>query len=363
VAGASLRLTVGVQTPPATPLTISLQTENGLFSGPGSVVIPAGERSATVNLRAEREGVEVLTAQAAGYGATEVRVRVAGSVGQLQLRVISGDRQTAVPGQMLPQPVVVKLTDENDLPYAGFRILSQGGLVSPASQITDENGRVSFQWTPSAGPANLVRFTVEGSAAPTVQAIALSKPAIVQNSIVNAASFQPGLTPGGIATLFGFNLGSARVAINGIETSVFFTNDSQINFVAPATLSGATATVVTRTSLGESDPVTVPVLRLQPGVFFDAASGRAAAIAHGQRIFEIYGTGFGPVSNGVTDNAVTATAGGQPAEVLFSGLAPGFIGLYQINIRVDTLVPAGEQDLNLSSGGQTSNTTKLPIAP
>jgi uncharacterized protein (TIGR03437 family) len=42
-----------------------------------------------------------------------------------------------------------------------------------------------------------------------------------------------------------------------------------------------------------------------------------------------------PLAN--TSNAVTVTIGGQPAKVLFAGLAPGFASLYQ----VDVLVPPG----------------------
>jgi uncharacterized protein (TIGR03437 family) len=47
--------------------------------------------------------------------------------------------------------------------------------------------------------------------------------------------------------------------------------------------------------------------------------------------------------------------------VLFSGRAPGFVGLYQINIRVDAAVPNGEQPVSLSAAGITSNEAKLAV--
>jgi hypothetical protein len=46
-----------------------------------------------------------------------------------------------------------------------------------------------------------------------------------------------------------------------------------------------------------------------------------------------------PHSN--TVNPVTVTIGGNPAQVLFAGLAPGYAGLYQVNVVVPEGVTPG----------------------
>jgi hypothetical protein len=85
-----------------------------------------------------------------------------------------------------------------------------------------------------------------------------------------------------------------------------------------------------------------------------------------------YLTGLGPVQPAVatgvpaplnvlssTTNAVTATIGGIAA-VVFAGLAPGYAGLYQVNIQVPQL-PSGRYLLQVSIGGIGSNTAYINI--
>ncbi len=49
------------------------------------------------------------------------------------------------------------------------------------------------------------------------------------------------------------------------------------------------------------------------------------------------------------------------AELLFSGLAPGFVGLYQINVRIPLGLPAGQQTLQVELNGRQSNQATVAI--
>ena len=75
-------------------------------------------------------------------------------------------------------------------------------------------------------------------------------------SVLNAASYAPGLVPGGIATIFGMRMGGsqARVLVNGRLTQTLFSNDTQINFVVPADLAEAEILIERN---GQGDPEVV----------------------------------------------------------------------------------------------------------
>ncbi len=354
IVGFAQNLTASVAAPAEVDLPVRLTGPSGVVDG----VIPRGARSVSLVYRPSREGVEGLKLEAIGdsrYIAAEARLAVHANVGGLQMRVVSGDGQVATPGRALPLPVVVRLSDANDLPYAGLRVTASGGSVANATVTTGADGTASFVWTPSSSAINALKFSVEGAASPVAEAVALSRPAFTASAVVNAASFRPGIAPGAIATVFGTNLQGATVTVDGTRSTVFFANNTQINFLVPAFATlAASAVVRVENAAGVSEPATIPVSLVHPGVFFDPATGLAAAIDRGSRIFEVYGTGF-------SGAPVTATIGGRPAEVLFSGAAPGFPGLQQINVRVDSSVPAGLQPAVLTTAGQASNETRLRV--
>jgi len=87
-----------------------------------------------------------------------------------------------------------------------------------------------------------------------------------------------------------------------------------------------------------------------------------------------YLTGMGPMDNPVPDGAAaptaplssatslfSATIGGQPAKILFLGLAPGYVGLVQANIVVPAL-PAGSYPLVVTIDGVPSNAPLVTVS-
>jgi uncharacterized protein (TIGR03437 family) len=49
------------------------------------------------------------------------------------------------------------------------------------------------------------------------------------------------------------------------------------------------------------------------------------------------------------------------AAVSFSGLAPGFVGLYQVNAAVPSGLAGGNHPVVMSEGGSSSNSVLLPV--
>ena len=62
----------------------------------------------------------------------------------------------------------------------------------------------------------------------------------------------------------------------------------------------------------------------------------------------------------------TVTIGGQTARVLFSGMAPGWVGLWQMNVQIPaeippTVTPGSAVPLSITADGVTSNTVTIAV--
>ncbi len=222
-----------------------------------------------------------------------------------------------------------------------------------------------------------------------------SGPNVLANGVVNAANYQPLVAPGSLATLFGTRLASAAasstarplpttlggvtVSVNGQAAPLFFVSPNQVNFQFPFEVSGLQATVVVTTPEGSAASL-VTVLPTAPGLFAGTVThGATGALvdannpATAGETLVVFATGLGltnpPVASGApspsspaatTVHGITASFFGRPGAVQFAGLAPGFTGLYQVNVRVPEGV-AASVPFTISAGGRVSNPIVVPV--
>lgn len=83
------------------------------------------------------------------------------------LIVAQGAGQAAKAGAALPNPIVVRVVGPNNVPMKGipvaFQVMSGGGLISPASGVTNANGEVQSRWTLGPQPGLHTLQVVAGS--------------------------------------------------------------------------------------------------------------------------------------------------------------------------------------------------------
>lgn len=186
------------------------------------------------------------------------------------------------------------------------------------------------------------------------------------SSVVNAASFKPDLSPGALASAFGSGLaspaGETTVEVAGQPAQVLAALPFQLNFVLPNDLPPGNHPLTIRSPYGATTQ-TIEVAPVSPAIFL-LANGRPAAVnqngtlnaadspATRGQVLVLYTTGLGAVQRrGNLDYAlaaVEATLEGRPLVVQFAGLAPGFPGLYQLNLMIPSEAPPGlAQELRL----------------
>jgi uncharacterized protein (TIGR03437 family) len=220
-------------------------------------------------------------------------------------------------------------------------------------------------------------------------------------AVVNAASFGASVAPGGLISIFGSNLagslaqaesvptplelGGVRVEVNGTAIPLSVVSPGQINAQLPYGLAVGSASLVVLTD-GRRAPIPLTVKTTAIGVFQWPGQSRAIAVNQDGtlnsaantesrgRALVFYVTGLGEVSPPLAAgqpapldslvyavSTVTAKIGGVDAAVLFAGLAPGFVGVGQINVLVPEGAAPGDTQLVFESGGQASNAVTVSV--
>lgn len=417
VVGSPATATVETAEARSSDLDVMLTTDNGGVTVPAVVAIPGGATSVSFALEGVTTGVTRLSAHATdpGYDTAQALIDVKGDASVLDLQVISGDDQVGRLGERLPDPIVLRVTDTNNLPYPGLRVnlmVSRDGVVTPASAVTDASGEIRLIWRlPTDG--DLPTLTAQLDDAPSVNTTvtarnSASRPAFTVTSVIGTAgltldptSENTAVSPGGLVSIFGnglatetlnaetsplpTNLGGTSVTVNGIPAALLFVSPTRINLQIPFETTGETAEIIATTPAGTSSAA-VDVNQAQPRIFFDPTTGLGALvnIETGVTLWEqplpdgvtaaVFCAGLGAVEPTVATGqpaplnpraetvlTVEAEIDGRSANVLFSGLAPGYSGLYQVNIELPTDLDTGRYILVIRAAGFTSNEVFVDI--
>jgi uncharacterized protein (TIGR03437 family) len=179
-------------------------------------------------------------------------------------------------------------------------------------------------------------------------------------------------------------LGNVQVQVNGIPTPLLFAGPTQIVAQIPGSiLTGPASVVVFRDGAAS----TAASITVQPAAPTILTYGTNRAIVQNQdyslnsstnpaqtgSYATAYLIGSGPVAPGVTDGepagasplsqetlTTTVTVGGKQAQILFAGMAPGFVGLVQVDFQVPGL-PSGDYPMQISIGTAQSNTPAMTV--
>ena len=228
--------------------------------------------------------------------------------------------------------------------------------------------------------------------------------------VLNGASFAPvgnPIAPGQFMALFGTGLGPATpviaaapfpsslggvsVSVQGRPAPMYFVNDNQISALVPFATSGTSAEVVVKVGNVESNRVTLPVSRTSPGIYTNSQNGIGSGAIlkadfsivtvsnptrRGDTVL-VYLTGLGGLETALADGTASSLTvlnritdfvnvyiGGIKSTVTFAGAAPGFAGLYQINVQIPATAPIGSAvPLAIETNSSFHDMVDIAIAP
>ncbi len=318
-------------------------------------------------------------------------------------------QQPRVNGNTAPDPGTFEVVDV----ASGNTMRSVAALEGPTTQALTGRAATIDSRLMAVDTAGTTAYMITQSGLsiiPLDPIPASERPVVAPKGTVNAASYQTAIAPNGLVSIFGRGmaaseqassvplptiLGGVCVTLNNNPLPLFMASDGQINAQVPPGLAAGNYPLVVRSinKKAASSPQTVAVTKYAPAVLVDPNSGQAAIFhqdgtavtkdnpAHRDEPLVMYALGLGPTKGGaVTAGSPSPTsplAVTDTVEVFFgdprykeagiivdwSGLTPGFVGLYQINLRVPGAHISGDAlPVTIKIGTVTSPTTGPVVA-
>jgi large repetitive protein len=409
--------TVAGQTPGNVAVSVN---PNGLAAGiyTGNVNLSIGQSLESVNVTfvVQPNGTSNSSArlrhEALGCNASKLAITENGLVNNF-----------AVPAGW-PATLIVQLNDDcGALVLTGNVVASFSNGDAPLSLVGDSLGNYTATWQPGNVTSELV-VTLNASSGNLQPATAklyggiapnqTPPPTLANGGTLNNLNPVVGgpLSPGMIAEAFGSGLAASAEAtgilplptnfnktyaqVGAFQAPFYFLSSGQVNIQLPAELTAPQQVpIVLSVNNALTLPVTLDVVPGAPGVLSDfkgpppsvqnnahitAQHLNGTAVNSGSpgkpsEILVMYLVGLGatdpPVPSGMPASAnplskvinqPTVTVDSLPSKVIFAGLTPNFVGLYQIDFQVPTGIHTGNVVVTVSQNGVDANPTLLAVS-
>ena len=370
-------------------VTWAVTQGSAILSNVTSVSTSAGYVGATVNFGAT-PGTVVVTVTL-GTSSIQTFTLTSQAVAS-QMTIASGNNQTGTISSAFPLPLTVQINDANNKPVTGvtvsFAVTSGNVTISGTTAVTNSQGQASITANAQQTPGAIVITATYASLSATFNLTAVPLgPQLTSVAFENAASFQPGLVPCGLATATGSGLapnligsvsganffGPLQTSLDGVSVTVNGTpapiyqlsntnGKQQVTFQTPCQAAPGNNGVVQVSVTGASTTVQgVTILAAQPGIFYYTAPdgnsyGQVISAADGSYItaanpakrggtYYLIATGLGQVTPATATNSAGIN-GQNVVNTIIVGVAnagvpvisayyqPGEVGVYVVGFTI-----------------------------